>query len=766
MIDARKLHEIVLGKHVQSKYNSKDFRDPDSIDEAYRLWVHRCVSINASVAASVPIKLVRHAGTKDERRRLDRTGNIRPLSIETKRLLAGNAEVRAPYSFSKASSRYRIDDMIEVDSHALLDLLASANRWMDGYALTEAMISDMQLSGEAFLYGPSNGEPPTELWRMMPYYVTPIPDPVDFVSGFTYRNGADTRRFTPDEVTWVRRFNPTNPYRGTSELEAWSLYSDASKHIAEFNAWLMRRNGAPDYVVTDVEGMSEPEKRAFRTQWKALFGRMFNRSETIAFMTRGKLEKLTQTNRELEFTESSRLVRDFVAAGFGVPKALLTPEDANRAVTREANDQHLRLTVWPLVCRYYDALNDQLASRFGQGLMIVPENPIRQDAADRAAERSSRLAAGASVDELRSEDGMPEWGTPESSAPLIGAGLRRLDRMGQSEAPSMFSGPVPADPPPADEPEQDDPDEPGQPPKALRATCLPRGAPPIASVSELIVPPMPRGWAPPDDDHVAAGKAVGDASGDDVDALVRAMRPVMAGLRSTLDTLAQAAGWGDGGVPASIFGDDRLAAAVVEARRALAAPITSIIAESGQNAINRVTPGMGLVFRASDPAVKEFIDASADRIGRTMVGTYETQVRRLLVDAEATGVGLANAARGIAASSRVDRWVADRLAKTEAQFAVTYSKSEAWGQSAVVRGKRFVLSADPCELCQSAADAAGDTVFDSRSAVFPSGTMLRAGTRADGEPQMVTLDYLESGLLGPPVHPNCRCRIEPVLAGE
>jgi len=82
--------------------------------------------------------------------------------------------------------------------------------------------------------------------------------------------------------------------------------------------------------VTTPKPVSEADKRAFRSRWRNLFGKLYRRKETVAFLSGAevKIERLGQTSRELEFSESSRLVRDFLCAGFGVPKALVTPEDA------------------------------------------------------------------------------------------------------------------------------------------------------------------------------------------------------------------------------------------------------------------------------------------------------------------------------------------------------------------------------------------------------------------------------------------------------
>lgn len=120
----------------------------------------------------------------------------------------------------------------------------------------------------------------------------------------------------------------------------------------------------------------------------------------------------------------------------------------------------------------------------------------------------------------------------------------------------------------------------------------------------------------------------------------------------------------------------------------------------------------------------------------------------------------------MARDSNIERFLIERVARTERQYAQSYARSVAWERSPVVRGKKFVLSADPCPLCQAAFGHTQGKTYRPTEVIFEHGTRLEAGTKADGSPQMVSLDYMAEGLLGPPIHPNCRCRIESVLIGE
>lgn len=766
MAESSKLHRLTIGPNgMRAEAMVSDGGTAKTVDDLFSLWVHRCAGINAAVLASIPYRLVSIADGLAKREAMLRAPHVRKLAKSTRAAILGGDDLATPWTVTKAT-RYHLDDAVELESHPVLDLLAQANDWTDGYGLMESIAYDLQLFSEAFLFV-STGQAgdtgnPAELWRMVPSFVKPKPDPKDFISGFEYRQGADVETFSRAEVVWFRRYSPTNPYRGVGELAAWSKYAESSEHIAEFNRWLMERHGAPEFVVTSERPQTEAEKRTFRTRWRQLFGRLYKRRESVAFLSGdAKLERLSQSNKELEFSESSRLVRDFICAGFGVPKALVTPEDANRATTKEANDQHLRLTVWPLACRIFDALNEQLLALYGGRLLLVPENPIRQDAATLVAERSSKLASGYSINEVRVESGDEPLKDPNADVPMVAGGIVPLDRA-IAGPPDPFGGfglggPGPED----DEAQEDDGEEPEPEEEAEEADeedgpvqrsfdsvfiqCGCRTLGKRISQRDLFLDGL---------FTKAAGLDVRDALDDEsVRLLYRAILPVMTGLRTTLDEVSDQVGF-DG---LDSLDDDVLRAATRNAADALQNPLTEVLTSQAQATINSTSPGMGVAFNRSNPRVVDYVQRSSQRIAETVVGRSNADLTGRLMRMIRNGENPRKAAKSIAMDAQVERFAARRIARTERVFASTQGVVEGWEASPVVRGKRFVLSANPCELCEAAAKLVDGRVFDPTEPVFPNPTPVRVGDRE------LSLDYLPGGLQGPPVHPNCRCSVRPVF---
>jgi hypothetical protein len=97
--------------------------------------------------------------------------------------------------------------------HPILDLLNSANPYLNGFDLSVLRVLYGELTGNAYLHpviDDASGVP-IELWPLAPQHVEVIPDEDTFIRGYVY--GVDSQRkqiFEPDEVIHFRRPNPGN----------------------------------------------------------------------------------------------------------------------------------------------------------------------------------------------------------------------------------------------------------------------------------------------------------------------------------------------------------------------------------------------------------------------------------------------------------------------------------------------------------------------------------------------------------------------------
>lgn len=110
-------------------------------------------------------------------------------------------------------------------------------------------------------------------------------------------------------------------------------------------------------------------------------------------------------------------------------------------------------------------------------------------------------------------------------------------------------------------------------------------------------------------------------------------------------------------------------------------------------------------------------------------------------------------------AERATRSRALMIARTEAQRASRKAEVEAWKATGIVEGKVWLLAPDPCEFCEAASDAFSANQIGLEDSFYQKGSVL---TGADGGE--LALDYED--IEGPPLHPNCRCSLQPRLISD
>jgi len=748
------MHIATIGSRVGMTQAMRHRVPAEELVRRYGMWVHRCVSLNAQTAASVPCRLymVDPAGTMME-------AGAKPLGHGAKAFIRGDQSV-APSPSAKAAMRGYEDNLVEITDHPVLDLLQNVNKWTEGYGYRESLYSDLQIYGRSFSLVVGADEPEA-IWRMLPHKMRVLPDPTEFIAGFEYGDGADRVLYEPEDVLWFRLFDPLNPWEGMGPLEAWIKTIDAMYHIAGFQDELFKRGGAPDFIVKSKRPISENEKRSFRRQFREAFGRLFGKRETVGFVAGEdvEFERLTQTNRELEFSESQNQIRDMIGQAFGVPKPLLTADDVNRSNAKEAADSHMRHTIWPMVQRVEDVLNEQLVSRWDERLFLMHENPIRSDKADEVADRASKLSSGWSINEVRIAAGDEPIDDELADVPLVGNTYQSLERAidGPDLGGLLGGGGTDDDDDDGDEPDAPDGDTPDD--DAVADTEIRH--------VRLVHPVMLNG-------HAGCGcgsaksqremwlKADASNKPQEIDGpserLSRELRTWF------LERVDDAANQLEGkvrlpGVDVVTPDADRAAEEAAVAR--LSRPM---VTEATDTAGKKAASEVGISWDLDNARVQAFLDDQTRVIGRAATDAYRREIRDILLDATSEGLDVAEVTRRIRESTLIEPWKSERIATTEIGFASTAARDQAYMQSEVVIGKEWLLSDDACDLCVAMASE-----FNARS-LRPGEPFLKVGNGStfsweeNGKPRTVNIDYRD--ITGGDAHPYCRCTIIPVLADE
>jgi len=309
------------------------------------------------------------------------------------------------------------------------------------------------------------------LYLLPPQWTFPIPDPKNFVAGYSIQVPNSKERIVkPDDVVWVRIPHPTDPYRGQSPLESCGLAIDIDYYSRIYNRNFMVNDGRPGGILMvtgelDDDSADEIRRRFLGNTGSALggAGRM-----TIMEAEQAKWIDTSMAQRDAQYTETKQLAKEEILMAFGVPESVI----GNAAERTFANaDTELevfwRETMLPhlmLIERAFDRLDgsEELTVKFNLNDVAI----LSRDERERALFHLEELKFGAiSIDEYRQKIGREPVG---SDLLYIQANLMPVGQaVASGETPSSEFTP----------PQLTDPDA---------VETIPPGAPTLSPVNEPV----------------------------------------------------------------------------------------------------------------------------------------------------------------------------------------------------------------------------------------------------------------------------------------
>ena len=304
-------------------------------------------------------------------------------------------------------------------SHPAARLLDRVNPWHTRADLWRATETHLCLWGAAFwaIERDADGQP--ELWPLRPDRVAVIPDRQRYVRGFVYRGVAEPVAYTPDEIVWLRYFNPLEELAGLSPLAPARLSADMGHEGLRFNRHLLRNSARPDFLLLTNEEMNETELEEFYTRWEMRYRGSANANRPAVASEVRDVKTLGLSHRDIDFIQGLRWSLEEVSRTYGVPKLLLGDfERATYANVQASERMFWRNTIVPEVKFLEEQLNRMLLPRLGYPQLSVEFDlstieALQEDENNRVQRESALLDRGVlTINEVRRERNLPEvpWG--------------------------------------------------------------------------------------------------------------------------------------------------------------------------------------------------------------------------------------------------------------------------------------------------------------------------------------------------------------------
>lgn len=326
----------------------------------------------------------------------------------------------------------------EVLEHPVLDLLYKVNPEMTKFNFLQlSMIYRDLLGASPWILegGNSAGKNPTMMYVARPEYFKSEKNKDGKVVKYVYQIGTYKKEYSPDQVIFLKNYNPKNPDKGIGIIEAVRMTAENDDYIVQTNNNLLTNGAVPGgYLETD-EVLDGKEIKRLEKKAKAKYAGFENAYKVQILQGGMKFKSNIIPPRDMEFIEGRKFNRDEIAGIFGVPKSLLTFDDVNLASAKTGEYQFAKWTLTPLAQEIFEQLNEFLLPKFDGGdmLWLDFEPLVKEDEELQIKANDSAWNKWKTTNEIREQEGMaPLDGgdylyLPVMSVPMIGGSGKKSD---------------------------------------------------------------------------------------------------------------------------------------------------------------------------------------------------------------------------------------------------------------------------------------------------------------------------------------------------
>jgi HK97 family phage portal protein len=345
------------------------------------------------------------------------------------------------------------DSRVEVTKHPALDLWRKPNPFFMGTAFRESTQQHEELTGEQYWIIERNRFGlPQELWFVRPDRMEPIPDSQNFLIGYVYHGpGGEDVPLRTEDVIFLRRPHPTDPYRGLGAVQAILGDLDATYLSTEYNRNFFLNSATPGGVIQSENNISDEDFNQFQARWAETHKGVAN-AHRVAILEAG----MTWVDRkytmdDMQFVELKEASRETIREAFGFPKAMTgATDDVNKANAYAGEVMFARWMTKPRLIRTREALNNILLPMYGasaERLEFDFVNPVPED---------DEISAQVLLNKAQAAKFLADTGLWEASSITEVCGLPEMEELPEPRTPAPLVNPALV---PAKEPDENGPPE-------------------------------------------------------------------------------------------------------------------------------------------------------------------------------------------------------------------------------------------------------------------------------------------------------------------
>ena len=297
----------------------------------------------------------------------------------------------------------------EIFDHPFLDLMRRPNplREITRIVLWNCLEIHEMTKGEGVAIIERNTAGfPAELWPIPPHWLLDIPSVNRPYFVIRSRDGLQ-REIPIEDMFYIRDPDPRDPYgRGLGIAEAVVDEIETDEYMAKWAKKFFYNDATPPTLLS-APGMTKEDHDRFVEKWDDRHKGIRNAHKMGIIPRDVKAVKLSDSQKEMDFSQSRKDLRDATNAHFGIPPEIMgIVENSNRATATQAKIIYAENVLKPRLIARQDAINNQILCAWGDDLLWEYDDIVPEDTEFRLEMSSKGLASSALLlDEWREQNG-------------------------------------------------------------------------------------------------------------------------------------------------------------------------------------------------------------------------------------------------------------------------------------------------------------------------------------------------------------------------
>jgi HK97 family phage portal protein len=252
-----------------------------------------------------------------------------------------------------------------VADHAMLKIFNNtSNVGENAFAFRYRLSSQLLMSSRgAFVeIVRGRGGTPQALHLLPPQSTSPIPDTQKFVKGFEVKISAQEKRvIKPENVIWIRRPHPLDPYLSMTPMEAAGVAIELENLAKIYNRNFLINDGRPGGLLVLRSEIADEDKEELRSRFRGNIGRAGSVG-VISSDDGADFVDTAASPRDAAYIQMRTVTKEEILAAFGVPESIIG-NSSNRTFSNAMEEGKVfwMETMSPhldLIARSFDKIDD------------------------------------------------------------------------------------------------------------------------------------------------------------------------------------------------------------------------------------------------------------------------------------------------------------------------------------------------------------------------------------------------------------------------